>query len=913
MAPEGGSDGLKRGGGNLDEANLHREGSVKRARQRVDADLPAELPIIGTTPPPVNIVTSQPEVPLEKAPTIPSSPPQTSLAAPTPPLRSALRPRPPTILIPGQGAIPTSQWTQLQGNAFRQQDTRYQTPELSVGRGPPPPRPPRPSFVPSLHPEGADQGWGSLPQQFQVSAQDEQGMSSKPLGDSTRVSSGSGRPLAEFSPSIPEFPLPAMHSTPPPSRRNANLGPPPSARKGPSVYYSKNSYVAPIPEEMSEGHASYASSHVIPTSWGDGASRTYTGEANEEGSGTKMSGPPAIGLELGSTGDSQAGARNPNPSRRSKGSSKEVSIDQMLGYQEAYSPGVPSPMSVANSDTSHSRLWAAGPVSEAGSPIEPQNKNQSDTEGTRPKYLAPPSGISSTSTTPPSSANNTPACPYSGSENPADPRVKQILGGLERGGAFGTGTTASAPTSTAPSTSEKEKQRPPRLNLTGAKEREVRGSQSSLPELIRRATKLAANLDRSKTASRAAAWDEISKNEKSARGNDSHSISDILAAFPSPSSSSPSGERRSQRRTSPLGKSSLSNMYGKPHNSKMGADSGKKRERRCCGMPAWVFSVLCLVLLLLIAAAVVIPVTLIVLPKQRQNKAATLTSCIQDFPCLNGGINILIKKTCRCVCNNGFTGSTCITVADRGCTTADFEVGQSDSVYRNATAGSGIPRLLSDAYTNFSIPLDVTSILSLFSSTNLSCSDENQLITFNDRSRRRSLPLQFAIPKLVNPNERAERPSVLSPHTTQAPVLLPKLLARDEPPPSPLDLGFFGDTSNSGIVTSNDIILAAPSSVATPNPSTTTPGSGNFAPTSSAAPVPQKAFDFARVVVLFVFQETSLNDAVVARDRLAEVLKSAETYDTGPFKAGQSIEVDFGNLTIGLGNGTVFGGKSKGV
>ena len=46
--------------------------------------------------------------------------------------------------------------------------------------------------------------------------------------------------------------------------------------------YSASSFVPPIPEEASETHSSYASSHVIPTSWGDGPPEYYMGEGIDE-------------------------------------------------------------------------------------------------------------------------------------------------------------------------------------------------------------------------------------------------------------------------------------------------------------------------------------------------------------------------------------------------------------------------------------------------------------------------------------------------------------------------------------------------------------------------------------------------------------------------------------------------------
>lgn len=909
-----GAGGPDKGDQRPDEPDMHREGSAKRARQSVDADSSPEQPVIRTVPPSTSPATPRPQLSPSGTSSITPISLEANPHAPALPIRSTLRPRPPTILIPGLGSGSAAQWTQRQGNSFWKPDPRHRPPELPVGRGPPPPRPPRPTFVPLLHPQGpqgvqkvSSQEEGASPQE--APPKSEEGKPSKSPGDdNTRTSdvlSGIARDVSPVG--IPEPPLPALPSTPPPMRRGANLGPPPSARKGASMYYSQNSYVSPIPEEMPEGHSSYASDQVIPSSWGDGPPSYYMGDDNEEVSGIKVSSMSPGGPDPGLPADSQDSAGDRNPSRRSKGSSKEVTVSHTLGYQEAYSPAL-SPISAVHSDTSNSRLWPAGGVSETGSPVDQQAYQPQDADGPRPKYLAPPSAVSPASTNPASPVFNTPFSPVSRSQTPAGSKGKHAVGTPETRDPFNTQATASPLTSTAPSTSEKGQKRPPGLSLTPPKTGDVRSSQSSLPELIRRATKLASNLDRTRTASRVGAWDGIRGNEKSARGDDSHSISEILAAFPSPSSSTPTVERQSQRRTSPVGKSSLSNVRT---NRPMGSHPEKRQRRRCCGMPLWVFALLCLVLLLLIAAAVIIPVTLIVLPKQRGNKTPTLATCIQDFHCGNGGTHLLIKKSCRCVCANGFTGSTCNTTTPGGCITADFKAEQSGVIYRNATMGSGIPRLLFQAFSNFSIPLETSSLLSLFSSMNLSCADENQLITFNDRSRRRSLRLQFAIPELLNPNVRPEGgPSVLSPHTTTQPLrLMPTLLPRDDTQPSPLELAFFGDGSDTDVVTSNEIILARPTSVVVPSPSSTASSPENSRSASATPLVPQKAFDFARVVVLFVLQEASLNDAVVARDRLSEALKNAQMYNSTPVNAGHSMEVDFSKMTFSFGNGTIFGGR----
>lgn len=915
MASDVEKDGPQEGGTNADDTDLHQGGSVRRARQSVNAELPADQPVIGTTPPPVTPAGPQIDLTPSSTTDAPVSLPTGSPQPPSLPIRSALRPRPPTILIPGLGAVSASQWAQRQGNSFWLQNIRNHSLEQTAGRGPPPPRPPRPDSVPPLQLENLRDDRQETQPQEPASAHDHQPKpqeekSSKPPEDDDKLRSdgSSGPPHKLPVNEVPESSLGAVPQIPAlPTRRSANLGPPPSARKGASMYFSQNSYVSPIPEEISEGHGSQASSQVNPTSWGDGPPSYYMEKHNEKESEKTMSSLPTGDPELNPMADSQAGASVSGTSGRGQGSSEEVAGHQTLGYQEPYSPSALSPISAANSDTSHSRLWTAAPMSEASSPIEQPSKNQPYFEGPRPKFLAPPSAISPGDVSPISPATNSPFSPFAEFPNPAGPAMKQKLDSLEPRALSSPTATISPPTSASPSTVEKERKRSAGLNPANSKPGEVKSSQSSLPDLIRRATKLASNLDRNRTASQAGAWDELRRNEKSARVDDSNSISDILAAFPSPSSSSPTGEKNSQRRPSPVGKSSLSKVHEKPHQPRSRAEKHKYWGRRCCGMPLWILALLCVVLLLLIAAAIIIPVTLIVLPQRQGNKAATLTSCIRDFPCINGGTNLLFQKSCRCVCSNGFTGSTCRAGAAPDCATADFEA-QGGQTYRNATIGNGIPGLLFKAQANFSIPLDFTSLLSVFSTTNLSCADENQLVTFDERGRRRSLVRRLAIPKLANPDQRRERgPSFLSPHTTQAPLLTPTLFPRDDDAPTPQEVAFYQDGATN-VVTSNDILLAGPTSAVVSTIFPTAIGPETPAPTVTLAPLPQKIIDFAQVAVLFILQETSLNDAVVAREHLSDALKNPQTYDSNPIKAGASIAVDFRKLTVDFGNGTLFGG-----
>lgn len=911
-------------GGNgrrLNGEEMQGGGSVRRARQKAKAGLPPEELLIGTPPPPV-------------IPVISSSPPRASNQHPQPyigrhpsepPIRSLLRPRLPTLATPGLRLSPAPQWSQPYGNSFRPAEMNSPTNEHTIGRGPPPQRPPRPNFVPSILSPEHSESESHQPQheqrpQDQTQTVREDNPVASPKPDDFHPSNYNNSPTELHR--VNEFPVPAIpplfSQTP---RRSANLGPPPSSRKGASMYYPQNSFVAPIPEEISEGHSSFASSHVIPTSWGDGPPDSYVEEGIEEEDEVKLVGQSSEGQASKAEDhpESEKIMRKHSSRRRSRASSKEffgVDVSQNRGK---YVAGNQRQDSTLNVNNGHPGGGTVGPEAGTGAANHPRSPAMS-IPGTT--FLAPPSGNSSPNLSPISPTTNGSSLsrsttnasfitPYSRSQTPVDPRVNQILGSLERG-------HYTPFTSTAPSMSEKGPKRPPRLNLAATKDGEGRGSQSSLPELIRRATKLASNLDRGKTASRLGLLDVVNGSEKQGHGADPNSISDILAAFPSPSIGTPSGGRRSPRWASPAVRPPRSRDQETMSDFQKNPRLKEQEGRRCCGIPLWVFALLIVVLVLLVAAAVVIPVTLIILPRQHHAAPATLASCIKTYPCINGGTNLVKDNSCRCICVNGFSGSTCGGAPDQSCTTMDVSVEQSGIIYRNATAGTGIPRILSAAYQNFSIPLDSEALISLFNSKNLSCIDENRLVMFNNKIKRRNLSPQYAIPQGLN---FIEEPLPSPQLRSSTPCISHTLYPRDIPYPTITGAAVANDAAESGAVTSNDIILAPPTNAQTVIPvvntapvSQATP-SGNFLPSSSSTPgVPQKAYDFARTVILFILQvqgvtsqDQGLNSAVAAQNNLQTALADVQSYNVTPVSAGGKIVVDFAKFTVDLGNGTIFG------
>lgn len=131
-----------------------------------------------------------------------------------------------------------------------------------------PQRPPRPSRVPSMLDGSKIQ---DPTPSFQYRPQSGRESSGQELASVPETPSSLSRPSTVSSVgSIPDFPLPIPIPVAPPPRRSVNLGPPPSARRGASSFYSNASFVSPIPEESprSRSHVSFASSAAMPESWG---------------------------------------------------------------------------------------------------------------------------------------------------------------------------------------------------------------------------------------------------------------------------------------------------------------------------------------------------------------------------------------------------------------------------------------------------------------------------------------------------------------------------------------------------------------------------------------------------------------------------------------------------------------------
>jgi hypothetical protein len=422
------------------------------------------------------------------------------------------------------------------------------------------------------------------------------------------------------------------------------------------------------------------------------------------------------------------------------------------------------------------------------------------------------------------------------------------------------------------------RRKPARLDVDKIRDEEARGSLSSLSDLIKRATKLASNLDRGRTASRLGmeGWlgpghannnssGELEKYRRSAGG----SISSMLASFPPPGVPTPTGHEHqgslanwsSRRSSAPL-----------PSDSDSGSHTRNRKGRRCCGIPLWLFVTLLLLLLGLIAAATIIPVVLIVLPNQTNtssptaqsdvvgNQAATLNKCAAKLTCENGGQAFPTSgsdgETCRCLCVNSFTGPTCSSQSTAGCSSIAVP-----GMQENATVGNAIPRLLSLAGTDYDLQLDTQTLLGLFNGADLNCAAENALVSFDGKAQKyRRAP---------------------APQATQTQASSSRTLS-DQP----------------AAATSNGIVFdSSPSpsqSSASTAPSLTS--SSSSSPSSSASSSKTVDVDFARAAVLYILQSSSsLQNAESAQKALQENLDGAKG---GVVKVGEwNVDLDGRKVT----------------
>lgn len=416
--------------------------------------------------------------------------------------------------------------------------------------------------------------------------------------------------------------------------------------------------------------------------------------------------------------------------------------------------------------------------------------------------------------------------------------------------------------------------RPPKLDIDAVRNAEARGSLTSLPDLIRRATRLASMIERGKRP--ASRMDDLTeffyeKNDAAAADRSralaanrpQSGFSDMLAAFPPPvHTPRGNGPNRASWLLDPR----------RPMTPPVKQKNGKKA-RRCCGLPIWAFVLLVLLILCAIVAAIVIPLEFFVFKNlgSRGNKTLTIRDCQKQLSCLNGGTNVLSQNTCSCICTSGFTGVDCNKAGSVGCTTTNLVSPNGASEINDVTLGVAIPRLIAEANTNFSLALSGTAILAKFNTADLSCIAQNSLVTFNGHSTRVDQQ---------TPPKATETGTLQVSHRRNA------------------------RHSHAAMVGHRHLHLSSPESSDLTNTVLETPeiikSRVHGRADDSGFVTTEKALDFARAAVLFVLQEGSLDEAQQAQNSLQDFFTKAadQSGQNRPVTNDQAT-----NITIG-GNRT---------
>lgn len=792
-------------------------------------------------------------------------------------------PEPPTII--GPAITPKEQWPLPPGSATASSPQR---PLIA------PPRPPRP----------ASKDRPSIPIQTDLDAIDEQAPqldvnrltvpdgstfkfpipnNSRPMTGASIASTSSRYSTGDddLVPDVPTFPqqladdlqhderysqqLQQQRNRPP-------LGPPPSARRGPASYYSQHAPVDIIEEESNSDRASARPQSDGRTSF---ASSNAMGHSVPDYYASSVAGTPVTRLSLASSIQPQqpdmaqptvsrpaaaaAIARNP-PARQ-----YQPPVQQQLPPHRKPVSRPPPPTAQDSTSTKssgalgryHSSMY---PRSSFGSEKTMSVRFDNGMNDPMPKVgdLRPPPSLA--------------AVPYDISHGDGDPRVNSILGRLTKGGALGYGDDDDYDSDSLTSDFDVPPQQPQHRQQHSDVERPTtrgtngRTSMTSLPGMIRRATTLASNLDRGRTASRIGTqWFDSEKRPYPGwQPQSMYSDAFPPSAFPvdpMPAQRPGSGQSEPWPWQGSNSKGSFSCFRlkrGRLRHSMMRKVDADPGEKRIWGFTVPMLFFMGILATLFLIAAVLLPIVLLVLPKSSDShsnsnsspKALTVDFCQSKLACENGGVSLIGDggKACQCLCVNGFTGNTCKDKDTNECTGVDT------ASAKNLTVGTAIPRLFTGAASNYSITLDLKLILGLFSTTNLTCASENALVTFNGLMTR-------SIEERDVPTKRQD-----------------------------------------------SLVFAPGASTAASGSSSTTPSQG------PGANIDTRALDVARIAVMFILQDSNqLNDAIVTQQSLQNFFVSGgqTAADPSAVDIGNGYLVNLKDGHITNPNGTVVGHRTE--
>ncbi|RPB19435.1 hypothetical protein L211DRAFT_853246 [Terfezia boudieri ATCC MYA-4762] len=669
--------------------------------------------------------------------------------------------------------------------------------------------------------------------------------------------------LLEYDDSVPVNP-PIMNPTPPAQmpqtqqRQSTNTASPSSMREVSSYYPQPVIQVSPIPEE-SIRHGSYASSHVIPSTWGSAnypavsLPPSMSGEEDDEDSYRPMP----------TENDEQKGlVRQASLGKKSKPKITEIKSTSRQDKDSTKQPFL---------NTEHSPNDSSLPTRDASPP---------NTAPTPTKTPSPLMGF---------------IFPVPG--NYSDGNWKEAVTSSKQLGVDSDPHARTSPlyshnmeplniTKSMAAKMKGRKAPPPGLNLNAVRDAEARGSLTSLPDLIRRATKLAAVLETGKLRA-----------GNSLRGSNrrTDSISDILASFPPPF---PGAGRYGSRASAWPMPSDF--VDGNSNGEDSSVQIASKKSQKVCGLPLWAFILLVILALLIITAAVIVPVQLVTLSHHQEDKSSTnteiLLQCKRQNPCDNGGENVATKDFCGCVCTGGFSGKTCSRL-DNSCVTMDLEeiksLGDTFVGIQNATMGSAIKRLFEISTQNYyNVQLDGSRVLSAFWASEVSCTAQNALVTFNGKTAPDNTTIS------TTPITIATATSSIVPTTTPAPV--ERRIKRLIEPTADESLIYDFSIVSTETQEAPTISISAPSTtIPAGSDATASPGNRVLA-------LNEEVVDFSRVAILFLVQDKGLKVAVTAQENLQGAFTAGVDY--GNVDVGNQVSVDLENRVLNLPGGLKVGG-----
>jgi hypothetical protein len=449
------------------------------------------------------------------------------------------------------------QWP-LVGTIENVQDSgQYQPP---AGRAKPPQRPPRPSRVPSMLDASRLQDHTPSFQYKQPTPANKsiRPVTSFPSDDDESdyelrsPITASSRPSTISSVgTIPDFPVPVLPQPAMP-RRSANLGPPPSSRRGISAYYSQASFVSPIPEESirsKASHGSYASSAAIPSNWGSEIGSPGYDDDDYEKYGSSPRGFRHDVIEEGresresnfEDGDEKGLIRSASLGKKAKPTMITTRSTERVEARPAAVPHQPSKLErmgivagvagVAGISAAQAKEMTASRM------VDGQRESMWPMEDEVASPLAGGTGLIDKSSS--SSAETIPQIAQAVTTNERTPMppsealdtkgANEMLGAYNAASSLEPGGKRLSMTGRPAFSRLSAIRRPPKLDINAVRDAEARGSLTSLPDLIRRATKLAAMMDRGRRPASRLAWDDFpSQNELDSQEKEMGSKSFLL-------------------------------------------------------------------------------------------------------------------------------------------------------------------------------------------------------------------------------------------------------------------------------------------------------------------------------------------------------------------------------------------------